>query len=99
MQEYISPPWMTVPLERAKRFRQGATKHFVDGAYMLSRALVWYWTHFQIESIRLGIRATTPFRGWVGLQPQKESVPCDLRGDGCVEGETTESSHTGSCGV
>lgn len=68
MQDYSSPPWMTVPLDRAKRFRQGAAKHFAEGAYMLSRALVWYWQHVQIESIRMGSRALKTMTGWAGFR-------------------------------
>jgi hypothetical protein len=68
MQDYVSPPWMTEPKARADRFLRGAAKHFADGAYMFSRALEWYWTHLQIESIRVGRQAKKRFLSLAGFQ-------------------------------
>ena len=63
-------------LERAKSFRQGAAKRFAEAFYMLSRALVWYWIHFQIVTIRAGSAVSCLFLALVGLQRRTKTEAC-----------------------
>lgn len=76
MKDYVLPPSLPYPKERASRFLQGATKHFADGAYMFSRALVWYWFHFRTESTRKGGLLAMSVLCLLGIQRQKETVAC-----------------------
>ena len=64
-------------LERARSFRQGATKRLYAAVYMFSRALVWYWLHFRIESIRAGNQAATTLLCLVGLRRRTKTAACD----------------------
>ena len=77
MQEYISPPWMTEPKARAKRFRQGATKRLAEDAYMFSEASKWYWLHWKISTKRAIQLRLLSLAGLAGLQQQTRTVACD----------------------
>ena len=63
-------------LERARGFRQGATKRLYAAVYMFSRALVWYWLHFRIEFIRVGSAVPCLLLALVGLQRRTKTAAC-----------------------
>ena len=77
MKDHASQPGWIDPKAKAYRFLQGSTKHFADGAYMFSRALVWYWFHFRTESTRKGVLLATTALCLLGTQRRTKTEACD----------------------
>ena len=65
------------PLGLVRCFRRGAARNAAVTAGQVSRALAWYWQHFQIESIRMGSQVQTTVLCWAGLRRKTESAACE----------------------